>query len=65
MEAIISQPTHTAGLDLLWGKPVLSVPTFASNWPLPFLNRQKRDNDHRNYLMINLHESNMAGPGRG
>ena len=52
-----------ADLDLLSGLPVLIAHTFASNWQLPFLNQQQEENNHRNYFMINLHESNMAGLG--
>ena len=33
---------------------------FARNWQPPFLNQQKEANDHRNYFMINLHESVLA-----
>ena len=30
--------------------------SFARNWQLSFLNQRKRENDHRKYFMINLHE---------
>ena len=50
------------GLAFLSGEPVLSAHTFTRNWHLPFLNQQQVENDHRNYYMINLHES-VAGPG--
>ena len=39
--------------------------TFACNWQQPFMNDSfsgREENDHRNYFMINLHES--MGPGR-
>ena len=33
-----------------------SAHSFARNWQLPFLNKQKRENDRRKYFMVNLHE---------
>ena len=30
--------------------------SFARNWQLPFLDQQKRENDHKTYFMINHHE---------
>ena len=44
--------------------PVLRAHTFARNWQ-PFLNdsfSRRKENDRRNYFMVNLHES--MGPGR-
>ena len=35
--------------------------TFASDWQLPFFNQWKRENDRRNDIMINLHESGFCG----
>ena len=50
----VSKPgIHTV---LLGSLPVLSAHSFASNWPLPFLNQRKRENGCRNYLIMNLHE---------
>ena len=48
------------GQAWLSGQPVLHAHTFACNWQA-FLN-QRKENDHRNYFIINLHES--MGPGR-
>lgn len=46
-----------AGLDLLWGYPILVSHTFARTWQLPFLDQRKGENDSRKYLTIHLHES--------
>ena len=56
---MVSSPNHTFCL----GKLDLAVNQYLDcNWQQPFLNQQKEENDHKNYFMINLHQS--MGPGR-
>ena len=57
-----------AGLVLQAVKQYLCTLSFSRNWQLPFLNRQKGENDHRKYFMINLYERMLldpAGSNRG
>lgn len=46
--------SHFPGLDLLSSWPVLSVCTFTSKWPLPFLKCQKWECGSTKYFMIDL-----------
>ena len=46
---------HCSWASLLGSLPVLGAHSFASNWPLPFLNQQKGENGRRNYCRTSLH----------
>ena len=56
MFSVVSLPHHIFTGQALSLFNQYCAHSFARNWQLPFLNQQKRENDHRKYFMINLHK---------